>query len=87
MPQFCHTVSIEVIGGMPFEIFPFLIPPQCFSVIQKIQLLDTVPLGNLCTIIRGFECGFNNPRIGKRKTDYPIIRGEHVRRDPQYLSD
>jgi len=80
LPQFLHTVSADVIGDMPFEIFPFLIPPQCLSVIQKIQSLDTIPLGNLCAIIRGFECGFNNPRIGKRKTAYPIIRGEHVRR-------
>ena len=80
IPQFWHSVSADIIGDMPFEIFPFLIPPQCLSIIQKIQSLNTVPLGNLCTIIRGFECGFNDPRIGKRKTAYPIIRGEHVRR-------
>ena len=79
-PRLWHLVSANVIDTMPFEIFPFLIPPQCFYIIQKIQSLDTVPLGNLCTIIRGFECGFNNPKIGKWKTAYPIIRGEHVRR-------
>jgi hypothetical protein len=78
--QFFHTLPASTIGSMPFSIFPFLIPPQCLAVIQTIQSANTVPLGNLCTIIRGFECGFNNPRIGKRKTAYPIIRGEHVRR-------
>jgi hypothetical protein len=80
MPQFLHTVSADVIGDMPFSIFPFLIPPQCLAIIQTIQSANTVALGSVCTIIRGFECGFNNPRIGKRKTAYPIIRGEHVHR-------
>ena len=80
LSQFRHAVSDDIVDSMPFSIFPFLIPPQCLSVIQTIQSLDTVPLGNLCDIIRGFECGFNNPRIGKRQSAYPIIRGEHVRR-------
>jgi hypothetical protein len=43
-----------------------------------------VPLGHYCSIIRGFECGFNDERIGKRKTNYPIIRGEHIK--PYYIA-
>jgi hypothetical protein len=78
LPQFCHTFPSDAIGVLPFSIFPFLIPPQCLSVIQTIQSRDTVPLGDLCNIIRGFECGFNNPKISNRKTNYPIIKGEHV---------
>jgi hypothetical protein len=81
--QLLHQTPRTAVKAMPFSIFPFRVAPQRLPVLKRIQTARQT-LGNLCSIIRGFECGFNDERIGKRKTNYPIIRGENIK--PYYIT-
>ena len=70
----------KFINIMPFQIFPFLVKNNNIKLLNKIKLSNYSNLGLHCDIIRGFECGFNNPRINKKKSKYKIIRGENIHR-------
>jgi len=68
LSQFRHAVADDIVDSMPFSIFPFLIPPQCLSVIQTIQSLDAVPLGNLCDMTPDIR----NTKIAQKMKDHLI---------------
>ena len=75
-----QNMDKKFINIMPFQIFPFLVKNNNIKLLNKIKLSNYSNLGLHCDIIRGFECGFNNPRINKNKSKYKIIRGENIHR-------
>ena len=75
-----QNMDKKFIDSMPFQIFPFLVKNDNLKLLDKIKLSDYSNLGLHCDIIRGFECGFNNPKIDKKKSKYKIIRGENIHR-------
>ena len=75
-----QNMDKKFINIMPFQIFPFLVKNNNIKLLNKIKLSNYSNLGLHCDIIRGFECGFNNPRINKKKSKYKIIRGENIHR-------
>ena len=78
--NFFQNVDKKLINNMPFQIFPFLIKNENMKLLGKIQLGDYSNLDLYCDIIRGFECGFNNPKISKNKGKYKIIKGTNIHR-------
>ena len=75
-----QNMDKKFIDIMPFQIFPFLIKNDNMKLLDKIKSANYSNLGLHCGIIRGFECGFNNPKIDKKKSKYKIIRGENIHR-------
>ncbi len=80
--QYNHfqNMNKKFIDIMPFQIFPFLVKNDNMELLNKIKFTNHSNLGLHCDIIRGFECGFNNPKINKNKNKYKIIRGENIHR-------
>ena len=80
--QYNHfqDMNKKFIDIMPFQIFPFLVKNANMELLNKIKFANYSNLGLHCDIIRGFECGFNNPKINKNKSKYKIIRGENIHR-------
>ena len=75
-----QNMDKKFIDSMPFQIFPFLVKNDNMKLLDKIKSANYSNLGLHCDIIRGFECGFNNPKIDKKKSKYKIIRGENIHR-------
>ena len=77
--QFNHISEIDYssINRMPFSIFPFVFKQNRLNVLFKIQ--DTANKKQLCEyldITRGFECGYNDTRIGSG--EYKFIMSESI---------
>ena len=70
-------IPFESIFHMPFNIFPFVFKQEILNVLFHIQEnTDVRCLLDYVEITRGFECGYNDSRIGKGK--YPFIMSESI---------
>lgn len=70
-------ISFDSISHMPFNIFPFVFTQNKLNVLFRIQANKKVKfLSNYLKITRGFECGYNDTRIGKG--NYPFIMSESI---------
>ncbi|QTM08318.1 N-6 DNA methylase [Brachyspira hyodysenteriae] len=78
--NYFQDIDIKFVDNMPFNLFPFLLKENSINLINKIELSNYSKLGSHCDIIRGFECGFNNEKINKEKSQYKMIRGENISR-------
>lgn len=72
------SLEREIIELMPFNIFPFSVNSKKINLVYQILKNSNNILGNYVTIIRGLECGFNNNSISRNKSNYKIIKGEHI---------
>lgn len=78
--DFKFEIENTLIDLMPFHIFPFAINPCNVPLINKILKKGHNKLGCYLDIVRGMECGFNHHSISNVKTNYKIIKGEHISR-------
>jgi len=70
-------ISFVSISHMPFNIFPFVFTQDKLNVLFHIQSnTDVKYLNEYLEITRGFECGYNDTRIGRGK--YPFIMAESI---------
>lgn len=76
---FKHVAKIpfDSILQMPFNIFPFVFTQKTLDVLFHIQANKNIKrLSEYLDITRGFECGYNDSRIGIGK--YPFILSESI---------
>ena len=70
-------IKFNSISHMPFNIFPFVFSQDKLNVLFHIQSNQNVQyLSEYLEITRGFECGYNDTRIGKG--NYPFIMAESI---------
>lgn len=65
--DFSFNFLYSQIIKMPFSILPFVYTQKVLSVFNKIQETKTIKLEDYVSIIRGFECGYNDKNIGHGK--------------------
>ncbi len=69
-----------IIDSMPFSIFPFVYNDCIISLFTNLQKAQTIPLGNFLDITRGLECGYKDTCITTRKTHFPVMKAEQIKR-------
>ncbi len=77
--HFRHVADIPFssILQMPFNIFPFVFSQDKLDILFQIQSkTETKPLSDYLEITRGFECGYNDSRIGRG--NYKFIMSESI---------
>ena len=77
--SFNHVADIDfrAIMQMPFSIFPFVFTQTKLDVLFHIQSNKNIRnLAQYLDITRGFECGYNDKRIGYG--NYPFIMSENI---------
>ena len=68
---------------MPFSILPFVYDKRALETFAKIQSFPHRELSSFMEIIRGFECGYNDSRIGTGP--YKLVKSEAI--DAYFVSD
>ena len=77
------NVAYDFIHNMPFMIFPFVYETDTLNLFKKTQTIKHKKLGDYIEIIRGFECGYNDPAIGIGSMKF--IKAEAI--DAYYLHE
>ena len=75
--SYLASIPFGSISNMPFSIFPFVFNQEVLNVLFKIQLNHQGEnLSDYIEITRGFECGYDDQRIGRGK--YKFIYAETI---------
>ena len=74
--DFISDISYSNIQKMPFGIFPFVFKKERLYTFDKLQSFTCRKLSDYVEIVRGFECGYNDSRIGCGK--YDLIKAESI---------
>jgi len=74
--DFVAKIPYSYIDKMPFTIFPFVYNTDKLDVFGKLLKQDCKPLSEYVEITRGFECGYNDNRIGLGQ--YKLIKAEAI---------
>lgn len=80
--KYISDIPYSYINHMPFNIFPFVYSTIKLDVFGKLLRHEYSELSKFVEIIRGFECGYNDSRIGIGQ--YKLIKAEAI--GPYFIS-
>lgn len=80
--KYISDIPYSYISHMPFNIFPFVYSTIKLDVFGKLLRHEYSELSKFVEITRGFECGYNDSRIGIGQ--YELIKAEAI--GPYFIS-
>lgn len=77
---FIESININQYDIFPFNIWPLIISNSIRNLLLKVSLKSDSNLWKIASINRWMECWFNNKYISKIKTNYKVIKWEHIKK-------
>ena len=72
-----HRIESSIFSSLPYCMFNTEVTPESLPILKQISK-DSIPLGNVLSILRGIEAGKKDDCITTVPTKYQLIRGQDL---------